>query len=182
MPYLHSLSSQGVLLNNMYGVSHALLTNYIAMTSGNAANAKTKADCFSYDCVYESPDDTNIGDQLEGAGYSWKGYMESMPTACAHGVEGSPEPYRVGYVTRHNPFMYYRSIVSNQACCDAHVVPLAPALANDLANNAFPQLFPHRARHLQRRARPRRQLWSRRCRRVAQHARASDLGEPAVPE
>src|SRR3954447_17232338 len=51
MPYLHSLESQGVQLDQMYGVSHASLTNYIGVTSGNAPNAKTKADCKNYDCV-----------------------------------------------------------------------------------------------------------------------------------
>ena len=42
-PYLASLAEQGVTLDAMYGVDHASLTNYIAMTSGNAPTAKTQA-------------------------------------------------------------------------------------------------------------------------------------------
>src|SRR6478672_5547247 len=45
-PYLASLAAQGVTLDAMYGVDHASLSNYIAMTSGNTPNAKTQADCF----------------------------------------------------------------------------------------------------------------------------------------
>jgi hypothetical protein len=138
MPYLHSLESQGVQLDQMYGVSHASLTNYIGVTSGNSPNAKTKADCKNYDCVFEAPDDENVGDQLEGAGYTWKGYMESMPQPCAHGAEAAPDPYVVGYATRHNPFMYYRSIVGDQTRCDEHDVPFAPDFANDLAADNAP--------------------------------------------
>ncbi len=133
MPYLHALESQGVQLNRMYGVSHVSLSNYIAMTSGNPPNSKTKADCFSYDCVFESPHDANIGDQLESAGKTWKAYMESMPAPCAHGVEGAGEPYVVGYATRHNPFMYYRDVVSDQTRCASHDVPFAGAFASDVA-------------------------------------------------
>ena len=57
MPYLTSLGATGVSLGQMYGVDHASLTNYIAMASGHASNALTRADCFSYNCVYDPPDD-----------------------------------------------------------------------------------------------------------------------------
>ncbi len=137
MPYLTSLGAGGVSLDQMYGVDHASLTNYVAMVSGHASNALTQADCPSYDCVYEPPDDVNLGDQLEAAGLTWKGYMESMPMPCAHGTEGDPDPYQIDYATRHNPFMYYRDIVGDQARCDAHDVPYTD-LAVDLANDTVP--------------------------------------------
>lgn len=128
-PYLTELATKGVTLDAMYGVDHLSLTNYIAMTSGQTPNAKTKADCFFYDCIFEAPDDANIGDQLEGAGYDWKAYMDGMPHPCAHPTQsGALDPYLVGYATRHNPFVYYRSIVGPDITavperCAAHDVP-----------------------------------------------------------
>ena len=47
-------------------------------------------------------------------------YSPTMPAPCAHGTEGNLDPYIVGYATRHNPFMYYRSIVGNAGRCTAH--------------------------------------------------------------
>ncbi len=137
-PYLHSLESQGILLNQMYGVDHASLTNYIALTSGNASNADTRADCIVHYCPYPSGQDNNIGDQLEAASLSWKGYMESMPAPCTHpAVVGGFDPYLGVYATRHNPFMYYDSIIANQARCDSHDVPFS-AFPTDLAAHTVP--------------------------------------------
>jgi hypothetical protein len=143
-PYLMSLRSQGVTLDNMYGVDHASLTNYIAMTSGQAANAATKADCinFSSACIYTSPNDTNIGDQMEAASKTWKAYMEAMPAPCTHPTTAGTDPYLIGYATRHNPFMYYSDVVGPdltvkpQRCVD-HDVPYS-AFAGDLANHTVP--------------------------------------------
>jgi hypothetical protein len=143
MPYLFGLTQGGATLDEMYGVDHASLSNYIAMTSGNTPNAATKADCFQYDCIFEAPTDRNLGDQLEETGRTWKAYMESMPAPCAHPtVSGSLDPYLVGYATRHNPFVYYRDIVGPDISvvsqrCAAHDVPLTE-LTTDLANRDLP--------------------------------------------
>ncbi len=143
MPYLFGVTQGGATLDAMYGVDHASLSNYIAMTSGNPPNASTKADCFQYDCMFEAPSDRNLGDQLEETGRTWKAYMESMPAPCTHPtVSGSLDPYLVGYATRHNPFMYYRDIVGPDISvktprCEAHDVPLTQ-LGTDLANRDLP--------------------------------------------
>jgi hypothetical protein len=143
-PYLTRLAAKGVTLDAMYGVDHASLTNYVAMTSGNSPNAKTQADCFQYDCIFEPPTDRNIGDQLEARHLDWTAYMESMPTPCAHATQsGAQDPYIVGYASRHNPFVYYRDVVGPDiskvsARCAAHDVPytrLAPDLAAGRAPN-----------------------------------------------
>lgn len=75
---------------------------------------------------------------------NWRGYMEDMgintardygtssppvSTTCAHPPLGgkdfaqgaAPEDQ---YATRHNPFMYFHSIIDDQVRCDTHVVPL----------------------------------------------------------
>lgn len=143
MPYLTSLRSRGVTLDQMYGVGHVSLTNYIAMTSGNAPTPLTRADCLQYNCIYTSSDGTHIGDQLESTGHTWKAYLESMPAPCTHPTpSGSFDPYQVGYATRHNPFMYYQNVVGTDLTakpvrCVEHDVPFTQ-LATDLAAHALP--------------------------------------------
>jgi hypothetical protein len=71
-------------------------------------------------------------------------------TDCAHPPIGGVDSAEIGsatdqYATRHNPFVYFHSIIDNAAECNANVVPLGklppdgspdPAghLAHDLAN------------------------------------------------
>ena len=98
-------------------------------------------------CVYP-PAAKTIADQLQAAGHSWKGYMEDMGldlardgrATCSHPsvttFPGTSDPTQSAtatdaYATRHNPFMYFHSIIDNQANCDAHVVAL-PNLVTDL--------------------------------------------------
>jgi phosphatidylinositol-3-phosphatase len=89
-PYLaKTLTSQGQLLTQYYGIGHFSLDNYIAMVSGQPPNPQTQADCMVYNdfvgtvgpdgiavgqgCVYPSEVKT-IGDQLEAKGLTWKQY------------------------------------------------------------------------------------------------------------
>jgi hypothetical protein len=138
MPYLSSLAAKGVTLDQMYAIDHVSLGNYIGLTSGYEANAKTKADCLQYDCVYPNGQDDNIANQLEAEHFTWKAYMDGMSRPCQKPpVRGAPDPYQAGYATRHNPFVYYQSIVGNAARCEAHVVPFSQ-LAVDLSMNHVP--------------------------------------------
>jgi len=161
-PYLaQTLPSMGVFVPNYYAVGHSSLDNYIALVSGQAPNAQTKADCSKqYDefketgvgpyeqaegegCVYPASVKTLAG-QLEGAGDTWKGYMQSMPRACAHATLNGPdeeqgdgtlaEPFDT-YATRHDPFVWFKSVTEDNANCEAHVVNLS-ALTADLSSAA----------------------------------------------
>ena len=100
-------------------------------------------------CVYPRSVPT-LPDQLEAAGLSWKAYMEDMGNnprreraTCGHVAIGAPDPTQgaqVGdqYASKHNPFVYFHSIIDDPVRCDAHVVNLAQ-LEQDLqraANNA----------------------------------------------
>src|ERR1700704_4710339 len=54
-------------------------------------------------------------------------------TDCAHPVIGGVENAEIGtatdqYAMRHNPFMYFHSVIDNQAVCNANVVPLGKLL------------------------------------------------------
>jgi hypothetical protein len=160
--YLKGLAKQGALLSNYYGIGHFSLDNYIAMISGQGANPVTQSDCQSFTefvqtgtgadgqavgsgCVYPAPVKT-IADQLAAKGLTWKAYMEDMgniPTresaTCGHPAIGAADVTHravVGdqYATRHNPFVYFHSIVDTPSCA-ANVVAL-PALAADLKSVA----------------------------------------------
>lgn len=94
-----------------------------------------------------------IGDQLDAmygsnqdqhGALRWRAYAEDMGadpardggtpdplggTTCAHAPIGGVDhtiSASAGdqYATRHNPFVYFHSVIDDQARCDAHVVPL----------------------------------------------------------
>jgi phosphatidylinositol-3-phosphatase len=143
-PYLaKTLTSQGQLLTQYYGIGHFSLDNYIAMVSGQPPNPQTQADCVFYNdfagavgpdgiavgqgCVYPSTVKT-VGDQLEGKGLTWKEYAEDMGTACRHPALNSQDSTQTArkndqYAARHNPFVYFHSIIDSPACAQ-DVVPL----------------------------------------------------------
>jgi hypothetical protein len=157
------LVKQGAFVPNYTGIGHASLDNYLAMISGQAPNPATQQDCPTFTdftpgtpaadgqvvgsgCVYPASVPT-LPDQLTAAGLSWRGYMDGMgadptrePATCAHPALGAPDLTEVAtaadqYATRHDPFVYFHSIIDNQAGCDAHVVPLGN-LAGDLGGAA----------------------------------------------
>jgi hypothetical protein len=100
-------------------------------------------------CVYPASVKT-LPDQLTAAGLTWRGYMEDMgndpsrePARC--GAPGNPSPPGVQdhtqsatatdqYAARHNPFVYFHSLLDSGAC-QADVVPLT-ALSTDLGSVA----------------------------------------------
>lgn len=157
----HTLPRQGALLTQYYATGHSSLDNYISLVSGQAPNPDTQKDCGMYvefqpatgkldangqlaghGCVYPSQVKT-LADQLRVAGLSWKGYMEGMGSnpareaaQCGHVAIGSHdttngESLKDRYADKHNPFVYFHSIVDDPAYCGAHVVPLDD-MAKDL--------------------------------------------------
>jgi hypothetical protein len=164
-PYLaHTLTAEGEFVPNYYGIAHNSLPNYLAMVSGQAPTAATQADCplfadvlpglpaadgqvVGQGCVYPASVRT-VADQLDAAGLHWRGYMEDMGddsvrddgTACAHPTVGTPDRTQQAaaddqYATRHNPFVYFHSIIDAPARCAAGDVPLG-RLTTDLADVA----------------------------------------------
>jgi phosphatidylinositol-3-phosphatase len=160
-PYLaNTLRSEGAFLPKYYGVGHNSLDNYIAMVSGQAPNAQTQADCQMFDdfigtiesngqaagtgCVYPAGVQTLPG-QLSGAGKTWRSYNEDMgadpsreSATCGHPAVNTQDKTQTAtaadqYATRHDPFVYFHSIIDNQALCDSHVVNL-DQLPHDLAS------------------------------------------------
>ena len=157
-----TLTKQGALLKQYYGIGHFSLDNYIAMISGMGATAQTQIDCPQFvdfvqtgtttdgqpigaGCVYPASVKT-IANQLEARTYTWRGYMEDMgadetreSSTCAHPTIGRPDSTEWAtpadqYATKHNPFMYFHSVIDSPLC-KRRVVPL-PALSKDLESAA----------------------------------------------
>lgn len=150
----NTLPAKGALLTQYYGIGHWSLDNYLALISGQAPNPETQADCptvsnfrlaqpkldangqaLGMGCLYP-PMVSTVADQLEAAKLTWRGYMEDMgnnpareSATCGHMPPGADE--RTGraslndkYAAKHNPFVYFHSIIDDQPRCDAHVVNL----------------------------------------------------------
>ena len=152
-PYLaQTLPAQGALLENYYATGHESNDNYLSLVSGQPPNAQTQADCQIFSewagglelpggveagegCVYPSSVQ-NIGTQLSAAGRKWKAYQQDMgndpareSVACGHpALNALDETQKAepgdGYATRHDPFVYFHSVIDDQAYCDEHVVAL----------------------------------------------------------
>jgi phosphatidylinositol-3-phosphatase len=152
-PYLaQTLPAEGALLENYYATGHESNDNYISLVSGQPPNAQNQADCPRFDdfvgalmlengvesgtgCVYPAEVAT-IGNQLSAAKRSWKAYMQDMgndanreAAACGHpALESTDETQKAeagdGYASRHDPFVYFHSVIDEQRFCDKHVVAL----------------------------------------------------------
>jgi hypothetical protein len=159
--YISLVSGQAVTTANQDDCTNfggGLGSNYVdvaAMGTGSYDQVQGKG------CVYPAGTLT-VADQLTSAGYTWKGYMEDMgndttreAATCGQPINGEGQPdntstaqvppnYNKGgtqqvtdqYAARHNPFVYFHSLIDSGACA-SHVVPLnGNTLPNDLASIA----------------------------------------------
>jgi phosphatidylinositol-3-phosphatase len=118
------------------------------MQTGTAPQGQVIA---SGGCIYPK-DVKTLPKQLEEAGLTWRGYMGDMgndpareSATCGHPTIGigtdhtnsaeapsAAVPFGDAYATRHDPFMYFHSIIDDAASCAHHVVNLN-SLTTDLA-------------------------------------------------
>jgi hypothetical protein len=161
-----TLPSMGALLPEYHGIGHLSLDNYIAVVSGQGPNPQTQADCLVFTefapategadgqymgngCVYPAKVKT-IANQLEEKGLRWKGYMEDMalgePKTCRHPpLNGRDETQSATatdqYAARHNPFVYFHSIIDKPSCAandvDLSAMPADIATVGGTANYIF---------------------------------------------
>jgi phosphatidylinositol-3-phosphatase len=152
-PYLaKTLPAQGALLEQYFATGHESNDNYVSLVSGQPPNPDNQGDCLTFGefvgakeepggieggtgCVYPSNVAT-IGTQLSTANLSWKTYQQDMgnnpkreAAACGHPAVGSKDETQSAaagdeYATRHNPFVYFHSVIDDQIYCNAHVVAL----------------------------------------------------------
>jgi hypothetical protein len=152
-PYLaQALPAEGALLEDYYATGHESNDNYISIVSGQPPNPDNQADCQFFNelvdpatlsngvesgvgCVYP-PNVENVGTQLSARKLTWKAYEQDMgndpnreAAACGHpALNGKDETQDAvegdGYATRHDPFVYFQSVIDDQRYCDAHVVAM----------------------------------------------------------
>jgi len=97
-------------------------------------------------CVYPASIPT-LGNQMSAAQWTWKAYLQDMGNqpardrttmtsqgpACGHPMVGKPDDTEGAtaadqFADRHEGFMYFESVIGNQAYCDAHIVSFQPLL------------------------------------------------------
>jgi phosphatidylinositol-3-phosphatase len=109
-------------------------------------------------CVFPSSVST-VANQLDSAHLTWKGYMEDMgndpqreAATCGRPQLGQKDgtqkaeapsdrvPNGDQYASRHDPFVYFHSIVDDTALCNSRVVPLTGLDADLRSADATPNL------------------------------------------
>ena len=128
-----TLRPQGRLLEGYHPLAAGDLATQIALAAGQKPTPGIEQGCPTYggDCVF--PVETlTLPDQVVAKGLRWRGYFEGMPQPCAHPDVGD-------YTTRHNPFVYFRSL-TDLGECGTNDLPLN-TLTTDLASaGATPNL------------------------------------------
>jgi len=134
-----TLRRRGTLLSGYHTLGDTELPDYLAMISGQAPNADTASDCATYaefassakaqsdgqfpgaGCVYPNTALT-IADQVTAAGKQWKAYIAGMgASTCVHANSNAADDAPMtgadsDYDTRHNPFVYFHSLLDLGGC------------------------------------------------------------------
>jgi len=138
--YLNStLRRRGTLLSGYRTLGDTELPDYLAMISGQGPNPDTSSDCAIYaefpssakaasdgqfggtGCVYPNTALT-IADQVTAAGNQWKAYIAGMSAStCVHANSDAADDAPLtgadsDYDTRHNPFIYFHSLLDLGGC------------------------------------------------------------------
>jgi acid phosphatase len=97
-PYFNSLASQGAKFTSSFAITHPSQPNYVALFSGSPQGITDDS------CPINLGNNINLGSQLTGAGKTFKGYSEAMPsdgyTGCSSGT----------YRRKHNSWVDFSNI------------------------------------------------------------------------
>ena len=132
-PYLNQLISQYGLTTNYTAVAHPSQPNYLALWSGSPQGVRD-------DGVHRL-NTTQLGDQLDAAGKSWKVFAENLPVAnkagqpiCFTGATASGGPDGSGtYARKHEPAISFLDVSNDAPRCISHLTDFShfdPAVAN----------------------------------------------------
>jgi len=122
----NKLARENTLLTQYYAVRHPSLPNYIALIGG---------DTFGIDsnCIHCYVNAISLPDMIEASGRTWKTYQEDMPRPCFLGDTNI-------YVQKHNPFIYFDPIRSDEDRCKRSIVPL-DVLEKDIESASLPNFI-----------------------------------------
>ncbi len=101
-PTFNRLADRYSLLTRYYALARPSLPNYLALVSGSTQGVGETCT----ECVFDA---RNLADTIEASGRTWKTYAEGLPARGFTGAESGL------YVKRHNPFVYFTSVVSRPA-------------------------------------------------------------------
>jgi phosphatidylinositol-3-phosphatase len=124
-PYINELADTVGYATNYYGVAHPSQPNYVAITSGSTNGVADDNDT--------TVNATNIVDQLESHGKTWRDYQQSL-SLC----NGNKFAHACGnqlYERKHNPFVSYTDVASSAARM-ANVVDLDQLQSDLWSGNA----------------------------------------------
>lgn len=166
-PYLHSLAPKGTLLSGYRSLGSSELADNLAMISGQVPNADTRGGCTTFaefptavvakanglvpgkGCVYPETALT-LGDQVSSSGHVWRAYVEDMgKETCSHANSNAVDDVALpgaapGYDSRHNPFIYFHSLLDLGDCAtdDMDLSKLPAALSSTSKTATFSFLAP----------------------------------------
>jgi phosphatidylinositol-3-phosphatase len=139
-----TLKPAGAFLGGYETLGSAELSDYLALISGQAPNPDTEGNCATYSefaagakpasdgqvpgsgCVYPNTI-TTIADQVTASGHAWRGYIDDLtPATCVHPNSGAADNAQLpgagaDYATRHNPFIYFHSLLDLGGCASNDV-------------------------------------------------------------
>jgi len=107
-PYINQLAREGMLFTNSEAVTHPSQPNYLVLFSGSTQNVDGDA-CLAGKDPYTTP---NLGAALVKAGYTFKGYSETLPRMgfldCTY-----QEKEGYNYARKHNPWADWQGSIEN---------------------------------------------------------------------
>jgi hypothetical protein len=122
-PTFNALGRRYARLTRYDGITHPSLPNYLALVSGSTHGITS--DCT--DCLVSG---RSLADTLAAAGKTWKTYAEDLPEPGWTGGSSGR------YAKKHDPFLYFRDVVSSAPRRD-RVVPFT-RLSRDVAAGRLP--------------------------------------------
>jgi phosphatidylinositol-3-phosphatase len=100
-PYINKLAAGGAVFSNSFAVAHPSEPNYLALFSGSTQGVT------SDHCPENFTNVPNLGAELIGAGLSFAGFSESMPS---RGYTGCGSELSLGYTRAHNPWVDFSDV------------------------------------------------------------------------
>jgi acid phosphatase len=130
-PYVNRLARRYALATRYYAVAHPSLPNYIALTGGSTY--EIHSDCRACDVSA-----SNLVNQLDTAGLSWRAFFQSLPHAgFLGGMTQNLHSASVTYARAYNPFVYFDRVTQRRVDT-RRLVPLG-GLRHDLADGRLPR-------------------------------------------
>lgn len=122
-PFMNSLIKDGALFSNSHGITHPSEPNYIALFSGSTQGMINDA-CLLVDSPYTTP---NLGAALIDAGYSFKGFAQTMPhegfTDCYYDKSKLNKGHL--YARKHCPWVNWQDARQNGLNGDSVSFPMS---------------------------------------------------------